>query len=235
MSKISILCDMDNLLDPRRDQSMRSLSKRTRLKRLTDKIILMVEEEVVFILHAHRDRLRNRFIHQYKEWQRGCLESVSIDPRRSSFDLNDGHYGEVLGIFRCLARQNYGYLGSVNLDAIEERATLSTGALADPRQNFCWWLHGLETLVLEQEHFNGNGTCSYCMVRWGKDDSVLSEQAGEPILRKDGEPSDVHTEHCCVACGCKYDDDNCSVVTGKLKQSYACGTMEQCGGFSWEM
>lgn len=31
---------------------------------------------------------------------------------------------------------------------------------------------------------------------------------------------DVHTEHCCAKHGCKYCDKNCTVVTGKLKQSY---------------
>lgn len=36
---------------------------------------------------------------------------------------------------------------------------------------------------------------------------------------------DVHTEHCCAKHGCKYCDEDCTVVTGKLKQSYDC---EQC-------
>lgn len=35
---------------------------------------------------------------------------------------------------------------------------------------------------------------------------------------------DVHTEHCCLEHGCKYGDDNCTVVTGKEPQSFPCET-----------
>lgn len=36
-------------------------------------------------------------------------------------------------------------------------------------------------------------------------------------------PTDVHTEHCCEAHGCKYSQDaTCTVVTGQLKQSFTC-------------
>lgn len=31
---------------------------------------------------------------------------------------------------------------------------------------------------------------------------------------------DVHTEHCCKKCGCKYSNSDCTVVCGTLKQSY---------------
>lgn len=31
---------------------------------------------------------------------------------------------------------------------------------------------------------------------------------------------DVHTEHCCYFCTCKYGDSNCTVRKGKLKQSH---------------
>lgn len=37
---------------------------------------------------------------------------------------------------------------------------------------------------------------------------------------------DVHTEHCCAKHGCKYGDDDCTVETGKFKQSFPC---ESCG------
>jgi hypothetical protein len=33
---------------------------------------------------------------------------------------------------------------------------------------------------------------------------------------------DVHTEHCCSEHGCKYGDDDCTVTTGKKKQSFPC-------------
>lgn len=33
----------------------------------------------------------------------------------------------------------------------------------------------------------------------------------------------VHTEHCCKNCGCKYGDKDCPVVEGRLPQSFPCG------------
>ena len=45
---------------------------------------------------------------------------------------------------------------------------------------------------------------------------------------------DVHTEHCCARCGCKYGDDDCPVVLRKKRQSRKCGTLELCEGFDWE-
>ena len=33
---------------------------------------------------------------------------------------------------------------------------------------------------------------------------------------------DVHTEHCCLKHGCKYGDEDCTVVTGLAPQSYDC-------------
>lgn len=45
---------------------------------------------------------------------------------------------------------------------------------------------------------------------------------------------DVHTEHCCANCGCKYGDDDCPVVLRKKRQSYKCGAHETCVGFDWE-
>jgi hypothetical protein len=38
--------------------------------------------------------------------------------------------------------------------------------------------------------------------------------------------TDVHTRHCCVKHGCKYNDDDCTVYHGSLKQEYPC---EYCG------
>lgn len=45
-------------------------------------------------------------------------------------------------------------------------------------------------------------------------------------IRKPGDHKDVHTEHCCVLHGCKYDDDFCLVATGERRQSGPC---EECG------
>lgn len=36
----------------------------------------------------------------------------------------------------------------------------------------------------------------------------------------------VHTRHCCVLHGCKYNDEDCEVVTKKTKQQFTC---EDCG------
>ena len=33
---------------------------------------------------------------------------------------------------------------------------------------------------------------------------------------------DVHTEHCCIVHGCKYCDDECTVESGRARQSYLC-------------
>lgn len=37
---------------------------------------------------------------------------------------------------------------------------------------------------------------------------------------------DVHTEHCCKVHGCKYMDENCTVVSGSKKQSHPCEDCE---------
>ena len=48
-------------------------------------------------------------------------------------------------------------------------------------------------------------------------------------LMVESETTDVHTEHCCVKCGCKYgEEERCSVVSGRKPQSYACGTNQIC-------
>lgn len=50
---------------------------------------------------------------------------------------------------------------------------------------------------------------------------------------------DVHTEHCCIHCGCKYGQDaidwqcditkvECSVVSGRKKQAAPCSQMSTC-------
>ena len=41
---------------------------------------------------------------------------------------------------------------------------------------------------------------------------------------------DVHTEHCCKHCGCKYGNEysGCSVYSGSLEQSFKCGDNQVC-------
>lgn len=50
----------------------------------------------------------------------------------------------------------------------------------------------------------------------------------EGIDLNDGTDCDVHTGHCCVVHGCKYNDPNCSVETGSKKQSYKCLETSVC-------
>lgn len=48
--------------------------------------------------------------------------------------------------------------------------------------------------------------------------TAVRDKAGpEPEAKKD-----VHTEHCCKNCGCKYGYDYCPVVKGIKNQSYPC-------------
>ena len=39
---------------------------------------------------------------------------------------------------------------------------------------------------------------------------------------KNSKSKDVHTEHCCIEHGCKYNSPDCSVTTKTKKQSYPC-------------
>ena len=44
---------------------------------------------------------------------------------------------------------------------------------------------------------------------------------------------DVHTEHCCHKCGCKYgNDEECSVACGRKQQSFICGKTSTCGHYN---
>lgn len=54
----------------------------------------------------------------------------------------------------------------------------------------------------------------------------IGTRQGEAWLDGFDSYKDVHTEHCCSIHGCKYDDDDCPVETGKKKQSFPC---EMCG------
>jgi hypothetical protein len=38
--------------------------------------------------------------------------------------------------------------------------------------------------------------------------------------------TDVHTEHCCLEHGCKYNNPECTVTTGQKVQSYSCETCD---------
>lgn len=42
---------------------------------------------------------------------------------------------------------------------------------------------------------------------------------------------DVHTRHCCSVCGCKYGDEDCTVVSKMLVQERPCPKQCVCGGW----
>lgn len=74
--------------------------------------------------------------------------------------------------------------------------------------------------------------------RWDEDIEKFNEWVkNNPQIQE----KDVHTEHCCASCGCKYGDDSpeinmedggfsygCSVFSGVKKQSYPCGKTSVC-------
>ena len=57
-----------------------------------------------------------------------------------------------------------------------------------------------------------------CHTKLSLETSTFASAREEPDRNKD-----VHTEHCCYNCGCKYGDEFCSVTTGRKGQSYECG------------
>lgn len=95
-----------------------------------------IEAEMVMILHAHRDCLRNR----------------GRDTGGFTFDINDGYYGEAVGIMRALKVLGLGDFGAVNKPG-----------------NLSSWLSDLERRVLAEENFGGSNECDYCLKRFGKD------------------------------------------------------------------
>ena len=53
-------------------------------------------------------------------------------------------------------------------------------------------------------------------------DCPADSRWGEAWLNGFDSHKNVHTEHCCFVHGCKYDDDDCPVATGKQMQSFPC-------------
>ena len=52
-----------------------------------------------------------------------------------------------------------------------------------------------------------------------KETDDLSFYSVENLSVSDKE-TDVHTEHCCLSCGCKYSNKDCTVMIEQRKQSY---------------
>ena len=45
---------------------------------------------------------------------------------------------------------------------------------------------------------------------------------------------DVHTEHCCIHHGCKYCDENCTVMNQEKEQSFSCEDCEHDSDLAYE-
>lgn len=52
--------------------------------------------------------------------------------------------------------------------------------------------------------------------------AAKAERISEFVTDAVDQSKDVHTEHCCATCGCKYGNEECTVATGLLDQSYEC-------------
>lgn len=71
---------------------------------LTDELRAKVATEIVALLHAHRD----------------CLRNLGQDTNNVTFDVRDGYYGEAFGILRGLR-----LLGHANFGACNSAGTLN--------------------------------------------------------------------------------------------------------------
>lgn len=89
----------------------------------------------------------------------------------------------------------------------------------------------MERFVLEEDHgIPIDLECMETRIREATDTYKAMITTYDTAEENKQEP-DVHTEHCCKLCGCKYGDDlkdddgyiGCSVVSGRKKQSYSCG------------
>lgn len=118
-----------------------------KLKTLINKQRIAIEAEVKMMLHAHRDCLRNRFLHN----------GAKHDPKHIRFVIDDGYFGEAFGIMRTLQVLNYGFFGAVNTPT--------------EFTNLRWWFAQLEQEVLREENFGGSGECDWCLNHYGKDDA----------------------------------------------------------------
>lgn len=116
---------------------------------MTPELELKVEHEIRMLLHAGRDCMRNQKKH---------------DTKLIRFDVNNPYFGEAFGIMRALALMNFG--------------TLDYGHHEHPKQNLKSWFEQIEQAVLDEEHFDGDHHCDYCLARYGKDDARTKRKEG---------------------------------------------------------
>lgn len=125
--------------------------------------------EIKGLLHASRDCLRNKYIH----------DKDAFDPAKVTFHVADGYYGEAFGILRALHIQGYGVFGAVNIDAQSEYFHGPSGATRR-EQNLSWWFGKLQNEVLIEENWHlrddpMRGRCKYCLARYKKDDKSIRD------------------------------------------------------------
>ncbi len=150
-----------------------SLTKK-RLKRLPPALMIDVESEIKAILHAGRD----------------CYRNQGRDTIRMPWDVGNGYYGEAFGIMRALHIQGYGYFGSHNLSAIAE-SPRKIHSITQDQQNLNWWFSELCREVLEEEGFDGDHRCEYCLEKYKKDDAYILEKKAQHDDQKAGECGDT--------------------------------------------
>jgi hypothetical protein len=61
--------------------------------------------------------------------------------------------------------------------------------------------------------------------------AVFIEELKAAIINRGDTKKDVHTDHCCIVHGCKYDEDDCTVESGELVQEYLCEDCPKNGTF----
>ena len=140
-----------------------------RLKKIPETLRDDIAAEAKALLHAHRD----------------CLRNLGKDTAKIAFDVRDGYYGEAFGLMRALQILGYGYFGSSNLDAHRESMSgygpknedgKYLTNITQPHQNLRWWFGVLEREVLNEEGFDKDNRCEYCLGKYRKDTKSIIER-----------------------------------------------------------
>jgi len=127
-------------------------------KKINDKMIQRVEGTIKAFLHASRD----------------CLRNQGVDTSVVRYSVNDAYYGEAFGIMCGLEMMGYGHLSSCNLNGFEDSST--NHSAKQPEHNLRWWFEQLLEEVLEEENYNGDGHCDYCIERHYSDTKTAKEK-----------------------------------------------------------
>jgi len=74
---------------------------------------------------------------------------------------------------------------------------------------------------------------SFTTTEFAKRKAALAKLTTEEQKLLGIEPEDrdifnMHTKHCCINCGCKYNSKSCSILNRTSVQTNACGTLPHC-------